>query len=466
MPTNPTPKSKPESEENAAGNGKEAGSIIAELRAQHQKVRDLLDEAGTEFDAVPDLAKQIADIWLPHAIIEEEIIVPAAREKAGGEAVMDQAAVHRDLVRVVLGQLLSDKDAPPAKGKVKALAAELKALIDLEVQSGGGLFAQAEKQSLDLDQLAPQIERRKAQLATDTEGQLRDALEPRTLRSMGSANRRQEEEYSTMPNNQTRDRDEYGRFRSDDDQGSYRSRDEQGRFASDDRGYSSRSRQDDDDDRRNRDENRRFTSEDRGYSSRSRRDYDDNDEGRGWHGDSEGHSEAARRGWANREGAGYSSRSDRDYDDRSRSEGRGWYGDREGHSEAAHRGWEGRDDERGYSSRDREDDRRYANRYRNDDRSEGRGWYGDPEGHSEAAHRGWERREGYSTRSGRSDYEDRGNYRDRDEQGRFASEDRGYSSRSRREDDDDRYSRSNAGWSGDLRGHSEAARRGWEHRRH
>jgi len=473
MPSNPTPKPKPQSERNPAGDGPVDGKVAAELKAEHQQVRDLLEQAGTEFDT-PDLAKRIAEIWLPHAIIEEEIIVPALREKADGEVVMDQAAVHRDLVRIVLGELLADDGTAPAKGKLKALAGELKALINLEEQPDGGLFARAQKQSVDLDQLAPQIERRRAQLITDAEGHLRDALEPRTLRYLGSATRRQEEEYSTMPNNQTRDRDEYGRFRSDDDRGGYRDRDERGRFASDDREYSARSRRADDyDDRRdrNRDENGRFTSDDRGYSSRSRRDYDEDDEGRGWHGDPEGHSQAARRGWASREGAGYSSSgrgsSDRDYDDRGRSEGRGWYGDREGHSEAAQRGWERRDDERGYSSRDRDDDRRYAGRYRDDDRSEGRGWYGDPEGHSEAAHRGWERREGYSSRSSRDDDDDRGNYRSRDEQGRFTSEDRGYSSRSRRDDDDDdRYSRRNPGWSGDPRGHSEAARRGWENRRH
>jgi hypothetical protein len=55
----------------------------------------------------------------------------------------------------------------------------------------------------------------------------------------------------------------------------------------------------------------------RGGSSRSSRDDDDRGHG-GWFGDSEGHSEAARRGWDERGG----SRSGRDDDDRRSSRGR------------------------------------------------------------------------------------------------------------------------------------------------
>lgn len=94
-----------------------------------------------------------------------------------------------------------------------------------------------------------------------------------------------------------RDRDERGRFTGGDDhrRGGYdrsgRERDDQGRFVSgDDHGYGRSSGRYDDDDRR--------------YSR---------DRGQGWFGDSEGHAEAARRGWEHR-------RDDDDY--RSSSRGR------------------------------------------------------------------------------------------------------------------------------------------------
>jgi len=103
-------------------------------------------------------------------------------------------------------------------------------------------------------------------------------------------------------------------------------------------------------------------SSSRGGSSSRSRDDDDDRGGRsgggrghgGWFGDSEGHSEAAERGWEGRSssrGGGSSSRS-RDYDDDDdrrgsrggRSEGHGgWFGDPRGHSEAARRGWRDRD---------------------------------------------------------------------------------------------------------------------------
>jgi len=127
-----------------------------------------------------------------------------------------------------------------------------------------------------------------------------------------------------------------------------------------------------------------------GYSSRSdREDYDDRgSSGRGhggWFGDPEGHSRASEEGWQHRGGGrgGYSSRSDReDYNDDRQSyrssgsgEGRGWHGDPEGHSRAAEEGWEHRGGSRGGGNGGR-------------GRSEGRGhggWFGDSEGHSEAA---------------------------------------------------------------------------------
>jgi len=166
------------------------------------------------------------------------------------------------------------------------------------------------------------------------------------------------------------------------------------------------------------------------------------------------------------------SRYDEDGDDRRGRGGHGgWFGDSEGHSEAVRRGW----DERGGScNRYREDDRRSSmparddegrfigsrSRYDDDDdRRGGRGhggWYGDPQGHSEASQRGWEEREGSDTRYRDDDDDRRRHMPARDDEGRFTS------SRSRYDDDDDarRGSRGHGGWYGDPVGHSQAARRG------
>jgi hypothetical protein len=98
--------------------------------------------------------------------------------------------------------------------------------------------------------------------------------------------------------------------------------------------------------------------EERGSSRSSRSQYDDDDRrssgGRGhggWFGDPEGHSEAAEKGWEER-GSSRSSRGRDDDDDRrggsrggsggGRGGHGGWFGDSEGHSEASRRGWRDR----------------------------------------------------------------------------------------------------------------------------
>jgi hemerythrin superfamily protein len=195
-----------------------------------------------------------------------------------------------------------------------------------------------------------------------------------------------------------------GRYRDDDDDDNDRryrrggrrmpERDEEGRFVSDEEsryGRSSRYREDDDDDRRysarsrggrrmpERDEEGRFVSDEEDYSSRH-----------GRSGREERYSGS--RSYSGRE---------RDDDDRryARDRGQGgWFGDPEGHSQAARRGWDER--QSSYSRRryddDDDDDRRYSSRSRSRSRDDGeddrRGWFGDPEGHAEAARRGWDRR--------------------------------------------------------------------------
>lgn len=158
---------------------------------------------------------------------------------------------------------------------------------------------------------------------------------------------------------------------------------------------------------RERDEEGRFASDDHmgyegnGYGMRSSR-----SQGRGhggWFGDSEGHAQA-------REGQGARSigrsRSDEDYDDEdygvSSRVGRGgrsmggrghggWFGDAEGHAQAAREGWSERSGSRSCAYDDEDDDDSRSSRSGRGGRSmSGRGhggWFGDSEGHSEAARR-------------------------------------------------------------------------------
>jgi hypothetical protein len=435
---------------NEAKDNQGASSVgpIEFLAQQHQRLQAMLAKRS-ESEAEPNaIMREFVELWLPHQAVEAEFLVPALRDSGFDEAKIAASEIRKDIINILLADLLQGMDDGFAGAKLDALASELDTLVQAASQNSENVQA-AIASATDKgpsSELAERYERLKRQFADmDSIGEALVMLAPRRLSvSFNSQRSRREYPMSSRYSNM-RERDEQGRFTSDDERG-YRGsrgrggpeRDEQGRFMSEGGGSRSRGRYDDEDERyghgstgRERDEEGRFMSEGGGRSRGRYEDEDDrygrrsmsrerDDEGRsgrrgggsegrghgGWFGDSEGHSEASRRGWE------------------SGSHGEsGWYGDPEGHSEASRRGWE-------------------------NPRHGESGWYGDPEGHSEASRRGWE-------------HGHEGNYRGR------SSRDDEMRSRSRSRYDDERGNggRGHGGWSGDPEGHSEASRRGWQNRR-
>ncbi|MBO9670243.1 MAG: hemerythrin domain-containing protein [Sphingobium sp.] len=430
-------------------------SAIDLLKQDHRKVEQLFQqyEKASEDEEKRRLLGQIASEFLTHSRIEEEIFYPACKGKVQDD-LLNEAQVEHDGAKQLLIQLRDGFGGDPfTDAKVKVLSEYVKHHVGEEEKAGSGIFAAAQKAGVDVAALGQQITEQREEIAREVEAEPNPPM-PSLQRQKGS----RVKEYAMAQ----QDYQERGRSRSssrydDDDNRGRRTppRDEEGRFMSDDRGRG-REREDDD---------RRSSYARSGGGGR----YDDDDRGGGgggrgqggWFGDSEGHSEASRRGWDN--------------PDHGPS---GWYGDSRGHSEASRRGW---------------DNPRHGDS----------GWYGDPEGHSEASRRGWEDRsdrgrssssrddddrrgggngggnrsrdeDGRFTSRGRGDDDDRrggggGGNRSRDDDGRFTSrgrddddDRRGYSSRSR--DDDDDRGRGRGGWFGDPEGHSEASRRGWQNR--
>ena len=447
----------------SGGNDESAGAksgapkTVELLKTQHRDLQATLakrSEAGADPSAI---VKEFAIAWLPQMAVEYEVLVPALSDAGVDEDKIAAMAIQKDIINLLLADLLQDESGQFGQAKLEALAKQFDALLAGADGEDNGLFAivsSAETAIPGLNaQMKARYDRTKQRFANMDEaiGEAMVMLAPRRL-SVPQGSRQNQKEFGMSRYSNVRDRDDQGRFVSEDESGhrgsrsAGRDRDDQGRFMSEG-GRSSHRRYEDEDDRRysrgssERDENGRFMSE---GDSRSRGRYDDederysrrsmgrerDDEGRfsrrgeshegrghgGWFGDSEGHSEASRRGWDNPQ-HGES----------------GWYGDSEGHSQASRRGW---------------DNPRHGES----------GWYGDPEGHSEAARRGWE-------------HGHEGNYRSRSSS-RHDDDDRRYESRrSSRYPDDDRDERGNGGrgghggWSGDHEGHSEAARRGWQNRR-
>ncbi|MBB3956649.1 hypothetical protein GGR38_003615 [Novosphingobium sediminicola] len=381
-------------------------NVSALLMADHRAVEKLFNQyEDADERRRSDIIERVSQALIIHTILEEEIFYPACREHFSEEDTLDDAQVEHDSVKILIGDLMHGRSNDPYRdAKFRVLAEQVRHHV-CEEEQAGGIFQKAQACGIDTPELARRITARRSQL--ESAGPLA-ATPPISIDRADQQRPRRDETRQFGRDEEERGQSRYRKEKEMASYQQYRDRDERGRYFSqnDDDHRSSRHSND-----RPRDEEGRFVS--RGRMS-GRDDHDDRDYGR-W-------SEQRYR----------DDDDDRQYSGRDRSHG-GWSGDSEGYSEAPRRGWDNPDHGRS-------------------------GWYGDPEGHSEASRRGWDER----SASRHQDYDnDRDNARSRDH------DERGYSSRSssRGSRDDDRQGGRHQGWSGDPRGHSEAARRGWENRR-
>ncbi len=437
----------------------QGSSVVERMKGQHRAMQAVLDKRSAGSANASEIARQFAAAWLPHEIVVREVFNAAPQKRDEVAESLASSQIRKDLLNFLLVNLL-EEGRGAQQAELEALANAFAALLRADEQDG---FYQTVESTIEaagaaVSQIESRFERAKQRFERLDDTTIGEAIELLAPRRLSVPNRRQQEKRESYNmarySSQSRDRDEQGRFTSDDERGYGRSdygrsgsrgmpqRDEAGRFLSEDE-HRGRSRYDDDERRsrsRYEDDDRRSDNGGRGRSGQS-----------GWFGDSEGHSEASRRGWEN--------------SDHGQS---GWYGDREGHSEASRRGWESPDHGRSGWFGDREGHAEASRRgWDNTDHGQS-GWYGDREGHSEASRRGWD--EGHRSQGRHEDdngrrYSERSTRHDSDDRrGGYGG---GYESRrSGRYDEDERASssRGNSGWSGDSEGHSEASRRGWERR--
>ena len=336
---------------------------IAMLRSDHRKVEELFssfDKASSPQEKAR-LTEQICTELMIHTLLEEELFYPACKRHME-ERLLAEAQVEHDGAKILIIELQSGSpDDPYYDAKVKVLSEDIKHHVAEEEKPSSGIFAKAKQANVTTADLAKQMGDRKRELTEKAKAGGLGSPETRSFRvrtNIGARLLSKEDDPMARHSTSTMDRDNRGRFVSDDD---------------DDR-RTSRSRDDDYDDRRYdrpRDEEGRFTSS----RSRSRDDDDDQRSGRdhgGWFGDRAGHAEAARRGWEEREGSARSR--DRDDDRRSSRSGDDDYDDRRNDRQ---RDEEGRFTSSRSRSRDDDDDWRSG-------RGHG-GCFGDPEGHAEAA---------------------------------------------------------------------------------
>jgi hemerythrin superfamily protein len=443
------------------------------LQEDHRKVERLFKEFEESKDAhrKSELARDVCKELIVHSKLEEEIFYPACREKGVEDDDLDEAQVEHDTVKFLIGDILSrEPDSPFYDAKITVLSDLVKHHVAEEERAVSGIFAKARTAGVDMVALGTRLRQSKQQLMAES-----GDVEPPALRSLrvqpGAFNRNREENDMERWN----ERDERGGYMGSDD---------------DDRGFSRwrySSAEGDDDN------GGRYTRRG-GYSTR------DMENDRGWRG---GQGQGGYRSDYRRSGETRSSRS-------SGFTGQGGYEDDSRFREAGGGGSGGYDRARGGGYGDQGEYSGSRSGYRGSGEfgsggyatgyggGYGSGYGGGMGGTEDEFSRGSRRDYGRGGSRGgvggeSDDYSSRGSRgrgggfeRERDEHGRFMSEDdegrggrgggRGFS-RERDEQgrfmsDDDNGSRggrgssgrSQGGWFGDSRGHAEAARRGWRDR--
>ncbi|MGE0668606.1 MAG: hemerythrin domain-containing protein [Sphingomonadales bacterium] len=139
---------------------------IALLKADHRKVEDLFEkfDAAKSADRKQALAEQICMELTVHALIEEEIFYPACKDKVE-EDLLDESYVEHDGAKVLIAEIeAGGPDDEFYDAKVTVLSEMIKHHVKEEEKRSEGLFAQARKAGLDVDDLGARMQARKQEL--------------------------------------------------------------------------------------------------------------------------------------------------------------------------------------------------------------------------------------------------------------------------------------------------------------
>lgn len=142
---------------------------VALLKKDHRTVEDLFakfEKAGGE-GGKQKLAEQICLELSVHAKIEEEIFYPACEGKVE-EDLLKEAYVEHDGAKLLIAQILAGEPSDEFyDAKVTVLQEQIEHHVEEEEKRMEGLFSQARKAGLDMDELGEQLALRKKELTAE-----------------------------------------------------------------------------------------------------------------------------------------------------------------------------------------------------------------------------------------------------------------------------------------------------------
>lgn len=144
----------------------DAPDAIALLKADHRTVEDLFAqfEKAKGDDRKRKIAERICTELKIHAQIEEEIFYPACQGQID-EDLLDEAYVEHDGAKLLINEIEEGgPDEAFYDAKVKVLQEEIEHHVEEEEKRAEGMFAQARKAGLDMDELGRRLAERKSEL--------------------------------------------------------------------------------------------------------------------------------------------------------------------------------------------------------------------------------------------------------------------------------------------------------------
>jgi hypothetical protein len=111
------------------------------LKAQHRGLQAILakrSDANAERQAI---VSEFALAWLPQTAVEQEVLVPALQDAGVDEERIAAIGIQKDIINLILADLLRDCDREFAQTKLEALAKQFDALVASADGEGAGLFA-------------------------------------------------------------------------------------------------------------------------------------------------------------------------------------------------------------------------------------------------------------------------------------------------------------------------------------
>ena len=147
----------------------EKPDAVALLKADHRKVEELFEafEKASGDGRKQKIALQICMELTVHTRIEENIFYPAC-EGAVEEDLLKEAYVEHDAAKVLMAEIeAGGPDDDFYEAKVKVLSEMIEHHVEEEEKRVEGMFSQARKAGLDMDDLGARMAEEKARLMAE-----------------------------------------------------------------------------------------------------------------------------------------------------------------------------------------------------------------------------------------------------------------------------------------------------------